>query len=162
MIRPSHKGMIDRMLHFFGMSDCTISVVPFPKGTDFSNCESSLITNLKLYHQLFGEISHLCNTTDPNIAYETSYLSLYKQKPTTEVWNESKTFLRYFEVTRDFLICYRRTGPVHVVGYSDADWSQETPKRKSIGGYTFIFPGGSISWKIKKKSIIAKKKYSTI
>jgi hypothetical protein len=45
--------------------------------------------------------------------------------------------------------------PNEVMGYSDADWANQVPGRKSTSGYVFMINGGAVSWKSQTQSIVA-------
>lgn len=156
-LKLHHKGMIERMLTFFNMVDCNPSSTPMPVGTNlFSEvnamdfCESE-----KPFQQLLGALMHLSNTTRPDISYAVSYLSRSMHKPTNYAWNSAKGVLRYLKGTKSMGLRYKKQGGKSVMAFSDSDWGQERPERKSIGGYVFLFAGAAFSWKSKKQSVVA-------
>ena len=57
--------------------------------------------------------------------------------------------------TKDYMLTYRRSDNLEVVGYSDADYAGCVDSRKSTSGYIFTLAGGAISWKSSKQTITA-------
>lgn len=53
------------------------------------------------------------------------------------------------------VLYYGKNGENKVRGFSDSDWAQEKPEKKSIGGFGFTFAGGTICFRSKKQSIVA-------
>ncbi|KAK2574851.1 hypothetical protein KPH14_012986, partial [Odynerus spinipes] len=50
---------------------------------------------------------------------------------------------------------YSKYEDCNLVGYSDADWANETESRNSMTGYIFTKQGGPISWISKKQRTVA-------
>ena len=44
---------------------------------------------------------------------------------------------------------------MHIIGYSDADWSSDLDERKSTSRYAFLLNNGAITWSSKKQPCIA-------
>ena len=156
-VKLHHDGMIQRILKFFGMSECIPSSVPLPKGTDLfaSNAGSVNCKDEKPFQQLVGALLHLSNTTRPDISYAAAYLARHMQQPTVAAWHAAKGVLRYLRGTSSLGLCFSRLKKGIICGFSDSDWAQERPERKSIGGFIFSFAGGAISWKSRKQSVVA-------
>lgn len=156
-IKIHHRGMIQRLLKLFGMSTCNPSSVPITKGTDLyrSRKESEKLENPKLFQQLIGALLHLSNTTRPDITFATNYLARQMQNPTAAAWKSAKGVLRYLKGSSSFGLHYGSGGDPSISGFSDSDWGQEMPGRKSIGGFVFKFGGAAISWQSKKQPVVA-------
>nr|XP_016485164.1 PREDICTED: uncharacterized protein LOC107805613 [Nicotiana tabacum] len=67
----------------------------------------------------------------------------------------AKRFLRYLKETKDYMLMYRRSKHLEVVGYSNSDFAGCIDTRKSIFGYLFQLAEGAISWKSDKQPFIA-------
>ncbi|KAA0039649.1 Retrovirus-related Pol polyprotein from transposon TNT 1-94 [Cucumis melo var. makuwa] len=70
-------------------------------------------------------------------------------------WKAVKKVLRYLQGTKDYMLTYKRSDNLEVIGYSDSDFARCVDTRKSTFGYLFLLAEGAISWKIAKQSIIA-------
>ena len=40
-------------------------------------------------------------------------------------------------------------------GYSDSDFAGDVDTRKSTSGYCFLYSGGTVSWRSKKRTLLA-------
>ena len=57
--------------------------------------------------------------------------------------------------TKDYMLTYKRTDNLEIIGYSDSDYAGCKDTRKSTSGYIFMLSNGLISWKSHKQSLIA-------
>jgi hypothetical protein len=73
--------------------------------------------------------------------------------PSAEDWRRLKRVLRFIKFSRDWKLVFVRSNSFEVIGYSDADFANDTD-RKSISGFCFIMNGGAISWKSKKQNLV--------
>ncbi|XP_075096387.1 secreted RxLR effector protein 161-like [Nicotiana tabacum] len=55
----------------------------------------------------------------------------------------------------DYMLIYRRSKHLEVVGYSNSDFARCIETRKSTFSYLFQLAEGAISWKSAKQSVIA-------
>ena len=53
------------------------------------------------------------------------------------------------------MLTYKRSSHLEVIGYSVLDYAGFVDSRKSTFDYMLLLPGGAISWKSGKQSIIA-------
>jgi hypothetical protein len=79
----------------------------------------------------------------------------YQKNPGKVHWVGVKKALRYFQGTKDFMLTYRRSDNLEVVGYTDADFARCVDSRKSTSEYIYTLAGGAISWKSSKQSLVA-------
>jgi hypothetical protein len=79
----------------------------------------------------------------------------YQKNPGKVHWVGVKKALRYCQGTKDFMLKYRRSDNLEVVGYTDADFAGCVDSRKSTSGYIYMLSGGAISWKSFKQSLVA-------
>lgn len=64
--------------------------------------------------------------------------------------------MRYLTKTKTVGIEFPKTEEDEkLTGYSDADYANEIPRRKSTSGYVVFYCGGLVSWSSKKQSTIA-------
>lgn len=63
--------------------------------------------------------------------------------------------MRYFQETKDYMLTYKMTDQLKVIGYSDADYAGCLDSRKSTSGSIFLLAGRAISCRSKKQLIIA-------
>ncbi|XP_074290473.1 secreted RxLR effector protein 161-like [Silene latifolia] len=108
-----------------------------------------------LYASAVGSIMYAQVCTRPNIAYVVGVLGRYQSNPGTDHWKAAKKVLRYLQGTKDYMLMYRRTNNLEVVGYSDLDFDGCTDSRKSTSGYVFMLADGAGSWRSTKQTLTA-------
>jgi hypothetical protein len=67
----------------------------------------------------------------------------------------AKKVMRYLQGTKDYMLMYRRTNNLEVIGYSDSDFAGCIDSCKSTSGYIFLMANGAISWRSAKQTLIA-------
>ncbi|XP_075098029.1 secreted RxLR effector protein 161-like [Nicotiana tabacum] len=82
-------------------------------------------------------------------------LGRYQSNPGIYHWKAAKKVLRYLKGTEDYMLMYRRSKHLEVVGYSDSDFAGCIDTRRSTFGYLVQLAEGEISWKSAKQSTIA-------
>ncbi|KAL6311270.1 hypothetical protein AAG906_016241 [Vitis piasezkii] len=118
----SQKAYIDKVLSRFGMSNCAPGDTPVAKGDKFSlhQCPKNELEKKDMERFPMPRRGSLINR----------YGSLEK----------GKRVMRYLQRTKDYMLTYRRSSHLEIVGYSDSI-SQDA--------------GGAISWKSVKQTLVA-------
>ena len=124
----SQKSYIKKVLNRFNMKDC-----------------SSPVGSL-LYAQV---------CTRPGIAFIVGMLGRYMNNPGVDHWKAAKRFMWYFKRIKDFMLTYRRSDSLEIIGHSDSYFSRCQDSKRSTSGYVFMLAGGVISWRSTKKTLIA-------
>ncbi|CAM8996866.1 unnamed protein product [Rhodiola kirilowii] len=124
----SQEAYINKVLERFGMKNCSPSVAPIVKGDRFSldqcprnDIEREQMKNIP-YASAVGSIMYAQVCTRLDIAYAVGVLGRYQSNPGIDHWKAAKKVLRYFQGTKDYMLMYRRTDNLEVVGYSDSDY----------------------------------------
>ncbi|RVW42708.1 Retrovirus-related Pol polyprotein from transposon TNT 1-94 [Vitis vinifera] len=97
--------------------------------------------------------SHVCTSL-----YTSGYcwnVGRYLSNPGMDHWKNAKRVMRYLQRTKDYMLTYRRSSHLEIVGYSDSDFVGCLDNRKSTSGYIFMLAGESVSWKSVKQTFIA-------
>ena len=81
-------------------------------------------------------------------------LGRYQSNSGIDHWRAAKKVMRYLQGTKDYMLMYRQTDNLDMVGYSDADFAGCVDSRKSTSGYIFIMVDGAISWRSVKQNLI--------
>ena len=63
--------------------------------------------------------------------------------------------MRYLQGTKDYLLTFKRSDNLEVIGYSDSDFAGCIDSQKSTFGYLFMLARGAISWKSSMQTITA-------
>ena len=143
------------------MQNCSSNVAPVVKGDIFCElqCPKNDLEKKHMdkisYASVVGSIMYAQVCTRPNIAYVVGILGRYQSNPGIDHWKAVKKVLRYLQGTKDYMLTYRRTNNLEIIGYSDSNYAGCKDTRKSTSGYIFMLSNGPISWKSHKQSLIA-------
>ncbi|RVW23885.1 Retrovirus-related Pol polyprotein from transposon TNT 1-94 [Vitis vinifera] len=157
----SQKGYIDRVLERFNMQSCSSGIAPILKGDKLSkmqcprnNMEREQMKKIP-YASAVGSLMYAQTCTRPDISFAVSMLGRYQSDPGFEHWKAAKKVMRYLQGTKDYMLTYKRSEQLEVVGYSDFDYGGCLDSLKSTSGFVFMLANGAISWKSEKQSIAA-------
>ena len=157
----SQETYIDKLLERFRMKDCSPSVAPIVKGDRFNlnqcpknNFERESMKNIP-YASVVGSLMYAQVCTRPDIAFIVGMLGRYQSNPGMDHWRAAKKVMRYLQETKDYMLMYRHTDNLDVIGYSDSDFAGCVDSRKSTSGYIFMMAGGAISWRSAKQTLTA-------
>ena len=120
------------------MKDCSPSVAPIVKGDRFNlnQCPKHDIEKEKMknipYALVVGSIMYVQVCTRPDIAFSISMLGRYQSNPSMDHWRAAKKVLRYIQGMKEYMLIYRRTNNLEIIGYSDSDFDSCVDSRKSI------------------------------
>lgn len=155
-VKMNQSRYIDKILERFGMADCKVRATP-------SEIKCNLIpegdqTDQRKYREMLGSLIYIMTCTRPDISWIVSRLSHYMSDPREKHMTALKHVYRYLQGTKDYELCYNKCNTkLELMGYSDADWTNDAEDRKSTTGYCFsLNPDGAIvSWKTKKQQTVA-------
>ncbi|WJZ84653.1 hypothetical protein VitviT2T_004247 [Vitis vinifera] len=68
--------------------------------------------------------------TKPDIAFFVGMLGRYQSNPGIDHWKATKKVMRYLQGTKDYMLMYRWTDNLEVIGYSDSDYAGCIDSRK--------------------------------
>jgi hypothetical protein len=100
-----------------------------------------------------GSIMYAQVCTCPDLAFVTGLLGRFQSNPRMKHWKATKISLRYLHGTKHYMLTYKKTDNLEVIGYSDADFVGCADSQKSILGYVFTLANGAMSWKSSKQRI---------
>ena len=72
-----------------------------------------------------------------NIAYTISVLGRYMSNSDIEHWKAAKKVIRYLQKIKDFMLTYRRTDYLDMIGYYDSNFAGCVDDMKSTSEYHF-------------------------
>ncbi|XP_073067254.1 secreted RxLR effector protein 161-like [Primulina eburnea] len=143
------------------MKDCSSSIAPVVKGDKFnlSQCpkndlEREQMKNI-LYASAVGSLMYAQVCTRPDIAFIVGMLGRYQSNPGLDHWKAAKKVMGYLQGTKDYMLMFRRTENLEVIGYSDSDYAGCIDSRKSTSGYIFMLVGGAVPWRSAKQTLTA-------
>uniref|UniRef100_A0A2N9FCT2 Reverse transcriptase Ty1/copia-type domain-containing protein n=1 Tax=Fagus sylvatica TaxID=28930 RepID=A0A2N9FCT2_FAGSY len=107
------------------------------------------------YASAVGSLMYAQVCTRPDIAFTVGILGRYQSDPGLDHWRAAKKVMRYLQGTKDYMLIYRRTDNLEVIGYSDSDFAGCIDSRKSTSGYIFLMASGAVSWRSTKQTLTA-------
>ncbi|RVW50384.1 Retrovirus-related Pol polyprotein from transposon TNT 1-94 [Vitis vinifera] len=152
----SQKGYIDRVLERFNMQSCSSGVAPILKGDKLSkkqclrnNMEKEQMKKIP-YASAMGSLRYAQTCTRPDISFDVGMLGRYQSDPGLKHWKAAKKVMRYLQGTKDYMLTYKRSEQLEIVGYLDSDYGGCLDSLKSTSGFVFMLANGAISWKSEK------------
>ena len=106
------------------------------------------------YQSMVGSLLHAGRATCPDIAHAVGVVSKFNATPTQAHLTAVKRIFRYLKGTIDLKLQYRSTDE-KLLGYSDADWANDSDDRHLTTGNVFTVSGGAISWLSQKQATVA-------
>ncbi|XP_052736591.1 secreted RxLR effector protein 161-like [Vigna angularis] len=106
------------------------------------------------YASVVGSLMYAQTCTRPDISFAVGMLGRYQSNPGMDNWKDAKKVLRYLQGTKEYMLTYRKSNHLEVIGYSDLDYAGCVDSRKSTFGYVYLLARGAISWKSAKQSVI--------
>ena len=82
-------------------------------------------------------------------------LGRYQSNPGMKHCKAAKKVMGYLQGTKEYILTYRKSDQLEVIGYSNSDFAGCQDSRKSTSDFIFLLTSGAISWKSVKQSIIA-------
>ena len=157
----SQESYINKVLKRFRMNDYSPSVAPIVKGDRFNlnqcpknNLEREQMKNIP-YASAIGSLMYAQVYTTLDIAFAVGMLGRYQSDPGLDHWRVAKKVMRYLQGTKNYMLMYRRTENLEVIGYSDSDFAGYIDSCKSTSGYIFLMASGAVSWRSAKQTLTA-------
>ncbi|KAK2975463.1 hypothetical protein RJ640_003616 [Escallonia rubra] len=107
------------------------------------------------YALAVGSLMYAQVCTRPDIAHVVGMLGRYQINPGMGHWKVAKKVMRYLQGTKDFMLIYRKSDNLEVIGYSDFDYTGCVDTLKSTSGYVFMLAEEDVSWKSAKQPLVA-------
>ena len=138
------------------MKDCSPSVAPIVMGDKFhmnqcprNDLEKEQMRNIP-YASAVGSMMYAQVCTRPDIAFVVGMLGRYQSNPGLDHWRAAKKVIRYLQGTKDYMLMFRHTDSLEVVGYSDVEFAGCVNSCKLTSAYIFMLADGAVSWRSAK------------
>ncbi|MBW0553887.1 hypothetical protein O181_093602 [Austropuccinia psidii MF-1] len=122
----SQTSYIHDLLSEYGMSNCKPVETPMVSNSKVSvasdDDHQQFLSLNKNYRQAIGKISYLQVATRPDLAFVTSQLSQFLEKPGYSHWIAFKHLLQYLAGTKNLALCLGGHN-LSLCTYSDADYA---------------------------------------
>jgi hypothetical protein len=93
------------------------------------------------YASVVGSLMYTQVCTCPDIIFVVGMLDWYQTDPGMDHWKNAKKVLRYLQGTKNYMLTFRKSDNLEVIGYSDSDFCGCVDSKKSILGYIFMLAG---------------------
>ena len=133
------------------MQDCKPGDTPVSKGDKFSlyQCPKNDLETKEMqkipYASAVGSLMYVQVYMRPDIAYIVGMLERYLSNPGLDHWKAAKRVIQYLQRTKDFILTYRKSNQLEIIGYSDSDFSGCQDSRRSTSCYIYMLAGRAIS-----------------
>ena len=147
----SQKAYIEKVLKRYNMHNCSGTTAPVVKGNKFGQFQSPRnqleIDQMRTipYASAVGSLMYAQVCTRPDLAFITGMLGRFQSNPGMDHWKAVKKVLHCLQSTKEYMLTYKKTENLKVVGYSDADFAGCVDTKKSTSGYVFMLANGAIS-----------------
>ena len=154
----SQKAYLENVLKHSGMFDCKPMSTPMEANKKFDKLPNDQEPeDVQRFQAAIGLLTYASIATRPDISSAVGALSQKIARPGPEHWSGVKRVFHYIKGTVNYSLKYVASDQKDIMlnGFSDADWAGDTSTRKSTSGYLFRLGKSTISWKLKRQSIVA-------
>jgi len=136
----SQKAYIEKVLKRYNMHKCSSTAAPVVKGDKFGQFQSPRnqleIDQMRTipYASAVGNLIYAQVCMRPDLAFITGMLGRFQSNPEMDHWKAVKKVLRYLHSTKEYMLTYKKSENLEVVGYSDADFAGCVDTKKSTSG----------------------------
>jgi hypothetical protein len=129
------------------MENCSTSVALLQKRDEFSlmQCPQNEWERKQmeriLYASVVGSLMYAHTCTRPNISFAVGMLGRYQSNPRMDHWKVANKVMRYLQGTKDYMLTFKMSDYLEVIGYSDSDFAGSVDSRKSTFSYLFLLAG---------------------
>lgn len=106
------------------------------------------------YASVVGSLMYAQVCTRLDLAFIVRVLGRYLSNPSMQQWIAVKRVMCYLKRTRDFVLTYRKSDNLEIIGYSDSNFAGFPDSRRSTSGYIFLLARGVVSWKSSKQTLV--------
>ena len=124
----SQKSYINKVLSRFDMSNYAPEDTLVAKSDKFSlhQCPKKELERKNMewfpYVSTVGSLMYAQVCTRPDIVYIVGMLGKYLSNPSMDHWKNAKRVMQYLQKTKDYMLTYRRSSHLEIMGYSDSDF----------------------------------------
>ena len=127
ILELSQKDYIEKVLKRYDMQNYKSGDTPVAKGDKFSleQCPKNAFEEKDMqkipYASTVGSLMYAQICTRPDIAYIIGMLGRYLSNSGLDHWKATKRVLRYLQKTKDYMLTYRKSDELEIIGYTNFD-----------------------------------------
>ena len=158
---------VQKLLGRFGMEGERIARTPMVEMKELhlnhspeTDKERQEITEIP-YKEAIGSLMWLAKGTRPDVLFAVSYLARFQSDFGNWHWNAISRIFGYLRGTLNYGLRYSQDGAGkfsdmgNLVGYSDADWAENDPTRRSTSAFVFGVAGAGTSFACRRQKLVA-------
>jgi hypothetical protein len=155
----SQRAYIEKMLKRYNMHNCSSQPAPVVKGDKLGTFQEPRnlleINQIKSipYALAVRSIMYAQVCTRPDLAFVTGLLDRFQSNLGFKHWQSTKKALHYLQETKHYMLTYKRTNNLEIIGYTNANFAGCADSQTSTSGYVFTLVSGAISWRSCKQTI---------
>ncbi|MBW0534108.1 hypothetical protein O181_073823 [Austropuccinia psidii MF-1] len=158
-ISLDQEHFVEALLELYGMDSCKPMSTPLLPNTHLVPASDDEVEKFNAlgvnFRSAVGSINYLSSGTRPDISHAVSSLSQFLEKPGYLHWQAFLHVLRYLKGTIDMGLIYRKSFPIGVKAWSDADWGNCVGTRRSVTGFLATLDGNLVLWKTRKQPSVS-------
>ncbi|KAL0289357.1 UNVERIFIED_CONTAM: Retrovirus-related Pol polyprotein from transposon TNT 1-94 [Sesamum calycinum] len=102
-----------------------------------------------------GEASYVLGLYAPGYCIHYRDVGQIFEQSKVKSLDSSQKGLKVLTENKDYMLTYRRTDQIEIIGYTESHFAGCQDSMKSTSGYIYMLAEGAISWKSAKQSLIA-------
>ena len=154
-IKLHQNWYIQQLLEHHGMADRNPVSTPLDTSVKLTSITNEEVpADAKEYVSIVGGLMFAACVTRPDIMCAVGLLSQFLNNLSSKHLHTAKRVLHYLKGTLTYRMAYRPP-PLHLQGYSDADWAGDMDTWQSTTGYIVMLNNGAIAWKSRRQPTVA-------
>ena len=141
------------LIYRASITDGKIVDTPIEYNYRLNSHDGEPLSDATLYRQLIGSLIYL-TITCPDISYVVHIVSQFMAAPRSHY----VVVLKILQYMKDVIfdgLHFSFHSSLTLQAYSDADWAGDPTDRRYTTGYCFLLGDSLISWRSKKKTVVA-------
>lgn len=150
----SQSNYAKDLVKWFGLDGKSHARTPMSTSVKISSDLAGKLVDQSLYRSMIRSLLYLTASL-PNIVFSVRVCAHFQANPKKSHLTTVKRIIRYVNDTLLYGIWYSRETNLVIVGYSDADWTENANDRKSTSGGCFYVGNNLVAWMSKKQASIS-------
>lgn len=142
-----------------GMSGCRPANTPIDMSVKLGEVKDDTPVDKRRFQRLVGKLIYMSHTR-PNITFVVSKVSQFMHSPYKKYLETIYRILSYLKSYQVKGLLFKKCEEKGIEAYMDTDWARTVDIRSTSGYCTFLW-GNLVTWKSKKRSVIARSSAET-
>ena len=134
---------------------CKSVSTPMDPNHKLGEAKEELMVDKNMYQRLVGRLIYLAHT-QLDITYLVSVISQFMHDPREPHLKAAYRVLHYLKGNLGKGILFKKNDTLALEAYTDADYIGSIVDRRSTTGYCTFLEGNLVTWRSKKKNVVAR------